>query len=145
MGKTSKIFLIFCGAVLILIALFVYLTQNSQKEVTAQILNEKCRTVYYQSSFSNQTLCDLKVSYNTKDGKVIQTNVSKALPTEITKNPGKPDTIQLRYNSSDPYNPYKQSNYMSLGTFIGLLVGGILIFFLAFIINRAYVKKAKQP
>jgi hypothetical protein len=49
-----------------------------------------------------------------------------ACPYEFRHRPGKPPTIRLRYSTSDPADPFRQSNYMSAGEFLLVLgLGGV--------------------
>jgi hypothetical protein len=124
--KTARVFLIATGGFLVLIALVVYPFQGSQIEVTAQILNRTCHTNFNLATQQHEIRCDLNVRFRTKSGQVVSTTVGGALSSEINSRDGR-ETIQLRYDSGDPKSPYKQSNYMPIGVFIGLLVGGLVV------------------
>ncbi len=52
---------------------------------------------------------------------MIRTTVTDAFPDEFTGT-GRSRTIALRYDRGDPTQPYKQSNYMPVGTFVMLLI-----------------------
>jgi hypothetical protein len=111
------------GAVMILIALGVFLTQGSQIQVTGTVLSERCHQQFDPAIHQSETRCDAAVRFMTRTGQVITTMVTDAFPYEFHHMPGQPATIRLRYDSNDPAHPYKQSNYMSAGQF--LLVLGI--------------------
>src|SRR5215475_8105685 len=116
------------GAVFVLIALTVFLTQGSQIRATATVLSEQCHYQYDAGAPSaSGPRCDAPVRFTTRSGQVIRTTITDAFPYEFRHRPGQPTTIQLRYDSSDPTQPYKQSNYMSAGVFAMLLgIGGLL-------------------
>ena len=111
------------GAVMVLIALGVLLTQGSQIPVTGTVLSERCHAQFDPATHQSETRCDAAVRFTTRTGRVITTTVTDAFPYEFHHKPGQPATIRLRYDSNDPAHPYKQSNYMSVGQF--LLVLGI--------------------
>jgi hypothetical protein len=113
------------GALMILIALGVFLTQGSQVRVTATVLSEHCHPQSDLATGSQQTRCDASVRFTTRSRQVIRTTVTDALSDEFSHQPGLPTTIQLRYDTSDPADPYKQSNYMSVGVFVLLLGIGV--------------------
>jgi hypothetical protein len=116
------------GAFMILIALGVFLTQGSQVRVTATVLSERCHRQYDLATSSDETRCDASVRFATRSGRVITTMVTDAFPYEFSHRPGRPTTIQLRYDTSDPASPYKQSNYMSVGVFLLLLgIGAVAV------------------
>jgi hypothetical protein len=121
-------FLLVASAFFILIALSVFLTQGSQIRVTATALSETC---HYQfdlgSPAASGQRCNAPVIFTTRSGQIIRTTITDAFPSEFSHHPGRPTTIQLRYDSSDPTQPYKQSNVMSAGVFAMLLgIGAVL-------------------
>jgi hypothetical protein len=114
------------GAVLILVALGVFLTQGSQIPVTAVVLSERCHPQVDLATGIGEIRCDVAARFTTRTGQVISTTVTDAYRSEIRHVPGKPPTIRLRYDSSDPSQPFKQSNYMSAGVFALVLGLGVL-------------------
>ena len=112
------------GAVMLLIGLSVFLTQGSQIPVTATVTHERCHPQADLATGSGETRCDAAVRYETRAGQVINARVTDAFPHEFRHRPGKPPTIRLRYSTSDPAHPFKQSNYMSAGEFLLLLGSG---------------------
>ena len=120
--------LLVLGALFALIALSVFLTQGGQIRVTATVLSEKCHYQYdLGSPGASGQRCDAPVTFATRSGQVIRTTITDAFPSEFSHRPGRPTTIQLRYDSTDPTHPYKQSNYMSAGVFALLLgIGAVL-------------------
>jgi hypothetical protein len=108
---------------MLFVALLVFLTQGSQIRVTAAVLSEHCHPQFDPAYGAGETRCDASVRFTTASGQVIRTTVTDAFPYEFSHRPGRPTTIQLRYDTFDPANPDKQSNYMSVGEF--LLVLGI--------------------
>jgi Protein of unknown function (DUF3592) len=118
--------ILLCGAVLVLVALSVFLTQGSQIRVTAVVLSERCHPQVDLATGVGETRCDVAARFTTKSGQVINTTVTDAYRSEIRHEPGEPATIQLRYDSSDPSQPFKQSNYMSAGQFALVLGLGVL-------------------
>lgn len=113
--------LLLIGAVMILIALGVFLTQGSQIRVTANVLAEHCHPQYDPVVHTNETRCDATVRYASRSGQIIKTTVTDAFPSEFSHRLGRPTTIQIRYDSNDPAQPFKQSNFMSVGEFVVLL------------------------
>jgi hypothetical protein len=115
------------GAVFVVIALSVFLSQGSQIRVTATVLSEQCHYQYDAGAPSaSGTRCDAPVRFATRSGQVIRTTITDAFPYEFSHRPGRPTTIQIRYDSSDPTQPDKQSNYMSVGVFAMLVgIGGL--------------------
>jgi hypothetical protein len=114
------------GAVLVLVGLSVFLTQGSQIPVTATVMYEHCHPQADLATGSGENRCDAAVRYETRAGQVINTTVTDAFPYEFRHRPGKPPTIRLRYSTSDPAHPFKQSNYMSAGEFLLVLgLGGV--------------------
>ena len=111
------------GVFMLFIALGVYSSQGSQLRVTAAVLSEHCHQQYDPAYGAEETRCDASVRFTTRSGQVIRTTVTDAFPYEFSHRPGRLTTIQLRYDSVDPADPDKQSNYMSVGEF--LLVLGI--------------------
>jgi hypothetical protein len=64
--------------------------------------------------------------------------VSDAFPYEFQHRPGLPTTIQLRYDSNHPADPFKQSHFMTVGEFLLVLgLGGIAATFGVFWLARA--------
>ena len=124
--RVARGLLIATGGLFVLIALIVYPFQGSQIEVTAQILTQTCHTNFNFATHQHEVRCDLDVRFRTRSGEVVTTTVGGALLSEINSRDGH-TTIQLRYDPSDPKSPYKQSNYMPIGAFLGLLVGGIAV------------------
>jgi hypothetical protein len=114
------------GALMLLIALGVFLTQGSQIRVTATVLSEHCHPQVDAATGVSETRCDASVRYTTRSGQVIATTVTDAFPDEFAHRPGSPTTIQLRYDSGDPANPNKQSNYMSVGVFVLVPALGVM-------------------
>lgn len=126
------------GAVLLMIALGVFFTQGSQVKVTGTVLSEHCHPQLDVGTGVSETRCDAAVQYTTQTGRVITTTVSDAFPYEFRHRGGTLTTIQLRYDSSDPTDPFKQSNYMSVGEFLLVLgLGGIAAIIGAFWLARA--------
>jgi hypothetical protein len=112
---------------MILIGLGVFLTQGSQIRVTATVLSETCGYQYdFGAPAASGTRCDATVRFTARSGQVIRTTVTDAFPYEFSHRAGRPTTIQLRYDSSDPTQPFKQSNYMSVGEFITVLGIGLV-------------------
>jgi hypothetical protein len=93
--------LLVVGAFMIMIALGVFLTQGSQIRVTAGVLAEHCQSQYDLAVNSNATRCDASVQFTTRSDQVIRTSVTDAFPYEFSHRPGRPTTIQLRYDSAD--------------------------------------------
>jgi hypothetical protein len=99
----------------------------------ATVQSERCGYHYaLVRGTTSGTRCDASVRSTTRSGQVIGTTVTDALPYEFSHRAGRPTTIQLRYDSNDPTQPFKQSNDMSVGEFlltvgIGLVIitGGI--------------------
>jgi hypothetical protein len=118
--------LLLTGAVMILIALGVFLTQGSQIRVTATVLSESCHSQYDLTVHADQTRCDAAVRFTTRSGQLIAATVTDAFPYEFSHRPGRSTTIQLRYDSSDPTQPFKQSNYMSVGELCTVLGVGVV-------------------
>ena len=143
--KIARALLIAMGGLLVFIALIVYPFQGSQIEVTAQVLTQKCYTNFNFAMQQHEVRCDLAVRFRTKTGEVITTTVGGALASEINSRDGR-ETIQLRYDPNDPKSPYKQSNYMPFGVFIGLLVGGLAaIVYSIWAFRRAFARmQARQ-
>jgi len=126
-GRVAAIVLLSVGAVMILIALGVFLTQGSQIRVTATVLSENCGYQYdFGAPAASGTRCNASVRFTTRSGQVIRTTVTDAFPYEFSQRAGRPTTIQLRYDSSDPTQPFKQSNYMSAGQFLIVLGIGLV-------------------
>jgi hypothetical protein len=110
------------------IALGVFLTQGRQVRVTATVLSEHCHLQSDLATGAQETRCDGSVRFTTRSGQIITTTVTDAFPYEFSHRPGGHRTIQLRYDSSDPADPYKQSNYMSVGVFLLLLgIGAVAV------------------
>ena len=130
--------MLLAGAVLVLVGLSVFLTQGSQIPVTATVMDEHCHPQTDLGTGSRETRCDAAVRYEDRSGQVINTTVTDAFPYEFRHRPGKPPTIRLRYSTSDPAHPFKQSNYMSAGEFLLLLgLGGVAAAFGALWLARA--------
>lgn len=108
------------GALMAVIALGVFLTQGSQITVTASVLSEHCHPQVDLATGQGETRCDAVVQFTTTAGRIITTTVTDAFPSEF-RGSGPSKTIDLRYDSSDPTQPFKQSNYMSVDTFVLLL------------------------
>jgi hypothetical protein len=126
-GRVAATVLLLIGALMILVALGVFLTQGSQIRVTATVLSEHCGYRYdFGAPASSGTRCDASVRFTTRSGRVIRTTVTDAFPYEFSHRAGRPTTIQLRYDSSDPTQPFKQSNYMSVGEFLIVLAIGLV-------------------
>ena len=126
------------GALMLMVALGVFLTQGSQIRVTGTGLSEHCHPRPDLATGTGETRCDAAVRYTTRTGRVITTTVSDAFPYEFRHRPGMPPTIQLRYDSNDPGDPFKQSNYMSVGEFLLVLgLGGIAATFGVLWLTRA--------
>lgn len=124
MLRVFGVVMLLVGATLILVALSVFLTQGSQVQVTGTVLSEHCHSQYDLALQTSQTRCDASVRFTTGSGQIIRTTVTDAFPYEFSHRPGLPTTIQLRYDSTDPSDPFKQSNYMSVGEFLPLLGAG---------------------
>jgi hypothetical protein len=112
------------GVLLVGLALGVFLTQGSQIRVTAKVLSEKCRPRTDLAFGQTETRCDADVQFTTASGQLIRTSVTNAFLYEFSGE-ARSRTIDLRYNSSDPAQPFKQSNYMSAGEFVLLLIIGV--------------------
>jgi len=84
-----------------------------------------------------QTRCNADVRFTTVTGHVVTTTIGGALPSEFGGF-GRSQTIDLRYGSSDPSQPFKQSNDMPVGIFILLLAigAGLLTFGWSHVRNR---------
>jgi uncharacterized BrkB/YihY/UPF0761 family membrane protein len=124
-ARVSGTVLLLTGAVMILVALGVFLTQGSQIRVTATVLSENCHSQYDLAVHTDETRCGAAVRFTTRSGQLISTTVTDAFPYEFSHRPGRSTTIQLRYDSSDPTQPFKQSNYMSVGEFCIVLGIGV--------------------
>jgi hypothetical protein len=111
------------GLVLVLIALIVFLSQRSEIQVRAQVLNEQCFNAYNPSIHQTQTLCNLDIKFTTRSGQVIRTSFDGALQSEITT-AGNQQVIELRYYSNDPSQPLDQGSVMSAPIFVVLVVLG---------------------
>jgi hypothetical protein len=123
---------VLCGLVLVVIALSVFLTQGSQIRVVADVLSERCQPrIDLAYPAGTDTRCDAAVRFTTVTGRVITTTVTDAFPSEFSGS-GRSRTIDLRYDSNDPAQPFKQSNYMPATTFISLLVAGAVVLLLGF-------------
>jgi hypothetical protein len=106
------------------IALVVFLTQGSQIKVQAHVLSERCHQQTDLATGEPETRCDAQVQFTAVNGQMIRTTVTDAFPYEFSGT-GRSRTIALRYNSNDPAQPFKQSNYMPVGTFVVLLAFGL--------------------
>jgi len=115
--------MILAGLLLILIALVVFLGQGSQIRVRARVLSKRCHFQTDLATGQPQTLCNAEVRFTAVSGQVVTTTVGGALSSEFSGS-GRSQTIDLRYDSDDPSQPFKQSNYMPVSTFILLLVFG---------------------
>jgi hypothetical protein len=115
--------MILAGLLLVLIALVVFLGQGSQIRVTARVLSKSCHLQTDLATGQVQTRCNAEVRFTAVSGQVVTTTVGDALSSEFSGS-GRSQTIDLRYDSGDPSQPFKQSNYMPVGTFILLLVLG---------------------
>jgi hypothetical protein len=114
----------FCfGLFFLLIALTVFTTQGSQIEVRAQVLSEQCHNAFDPADGQTETRCNLAVRFTTRSGQVVSTSVGDAFESEISY-AGNRQVIELRYDSNDPSQPFKQSNYMSVQIFILLMILG---------------------
>jgi hypothetical protein len=122
---------ILCGLLLVVIALGVFLTQGSQIRVVADVLSERCQPRIDLASAGTETRCDAAVRFTSVTGRVITTTVTDAFPSEFSGS-GRSRTIDLRYDKNDPAQPFKQSNYMAAGTFIGLLAFGAVALLLGY-------------
>jgi hypothetical protein len=91
------------GAFIVLIALIVFLGQGSQIRARALVLSEHCYNAFDVALNENETRCNLAVEFSTA---------------------GNHRFIDLRYDSDDPTQPFKQSNYMSAPTFALLMAIG---------------------
>jgi hypothetical protein len=111
------------GLLMVLIALVVFLGQGSQIGVTARVLSKSCHLQTDLGTGQVETRCDAQVQFIAMNGQVIRTEITDAFPSEFSGS-GRSQTIALRYDSGDSSQPFKQSNYMPVGTFILLLVIG---------------------
>ena len=111
------------GAFIVLIALIVFLGQGSQIRARALVLSEHCYNAFDVALNENETRCNLAVEFSTRSGQQIRTTVGGALESEISS-AGNHRFIDLRYDSDDPTQPFKQSNYMSAPTFALLMAIG---------------------
>jgi len=114
------------GVVMLMVALVVFLTQGSQIGVTGTVLSERCHPQFDLGTGADETRCDAAVRYTTRTGRLITATVADAFPYEFRHRPGTPTTIQIRYDSNDPADPFKQSNYMSIGEFLLVLALGAI-------------------
>jgi len=121
--RAAMIFLCLIGVLLAGVGLSVFLTQGSQIRVRANVLSERCHPQTDLATGARETRCDAQVQFTTVDGQVIRTTVTDAFPDEFSGT-GPSRTIALRYDRGDPTQPYKQSNYMPVGAFVGLLIFG---------------------
>ncbi len=121
--RILMILMILIGLLLAGIALGVFLTQGSQIRMTANVLSERCHPQRDLGTGQVETRCDAAVRFMTVTGRVILTTVTDAFPYEFS-GPRQSRTIDLRYDSNDPTQPFKQSNYMPAVTFVVLLVFG---------------------
>ena len=124
LARAYMIVLFLCGVVLAGIALLVFSTQGSQIQVTAKVLSERCHPQTDLATHQVETRCDADVEFTAVNGQVIRTKITDAFPYEFSGS-GQSRTIGLRYDESDPTQPYKQSNYMAVGVFVLLLVLGM--------------------
>ena len=108
------------GVVMAGTALIVFFSQGSQIKVTAQVLTKRCGPKWDLATRMTETRCDASVRFTTRTGQVIVTTITDAFASEFTQR-GRYDTIELRYDSNDPAQPYKESNYMDPTTFSVLL------------------------
>jgi hypothetical protein len=139
------------GAFVFFVAVLVYFTQGSQIEVTARVSDETCHQQTDYGDGSRETRCDMDATYTTVDGRTHRARITDAFASEI-RHSGSVATIQLRYDRSDPRDPYKQSNLMSLPAFVimaglGLLlmlpaIGGLVVWMRA---RRAAAKRPRVP
>jgi hypothetical protein len=111
------------GAFIVLIALIVFLGQGSQIRARAVVLSEHCYSAFDVALAEHQTRCNLAVEFSTRSGQQIRTTVGGALESEIGT-VGDHRFIDLRYDSGDPSQPFKQSNYMSVPIFAMLMAIG---------------------
>lgn len=112
------------------VALIVYLGQGSQIRVTAPVLSERCHQQRDLATFQLETRCDASVRFETRAGQVVTTTITDAFPSEFSGR-GRYKTIVLRYDSSDPTHPYKQSNFMTPAAFVVILAVGCAVMILA--------------
>jgi len=112
------------GVLLAGLALGVFLTQGSQIQVKAKVLSEQCHPQTDLATGQLETRCDADVEFTAVNGQVIRTKITDAFPYEFSGT-GQARIITLRYDSSDPTQPFKQSNYMPVDTFVVLLVFGV--------------------
>lgn len=132
----SSIFLVL-GIFLIFLALIVYIVQSKEIEVTAQVINKFCALEYNRSISLKEMRCRVDVKFQTKSGQTIETTVTDAFPSEITEISPNRSTIQLRYLQDEPYNPNKQTNYMTRNTFVGFIAGGITLMIVSLLFLKA--------
>ena len=111
------------GAFIVLIALIVFAGQGSQIRVRALVLSEHCYSAFDVALHENEARCNLAVEFSTRSGQQIRTTVGGALESEIST-AGNHRFIDLRYDSGDPTQPFKQSNYMSAPIFALLVAIG---------------------
>jgi hypothetical protein len=109
------------GALIMLLPLGIFLSQNSQTLVTATVLSEQCHSQYEVATHTTETVCNATVRFATRSGQVIRTTVSGAFPYDFSHPAGQPATISLRYDSSNPDQPVPQSSYLSLTSLLVLL------------------------
>jgi hypothetical protein len=122
--RAAAIIMCLIGVLFAGIALGIFLTQGSQIKVRAHVLSERCHFQTDLATGQPETRCDAQVQFATADGQVIRTTVTDAFPYEFSGT-GHFRTIALRYDSNDPTQPFKQSNYMPVDTFVVLLVFGV--------------------
>lgn len=137
-SKIASVIMFLVGAVMILVALTVFLNQGNEIQVTAKVLSEQCRSQYNAGDGLEETSCDASVRFTTVNGQVIKTEITGASPDEF-HGTGQSRTIRLRYDRNDPTQPYKPSDYMTAGAFAVVLsigVAGTLLGVWAFWRNR---------
>jgi hypothetical protein len=106
------------------VALVVFLGEGQQVSVRARVLSEHCHPQSDLATGQMETRCDAAVEFRTMTGEVIRAKITDAFPYEFSGT-GRSRAIGLRYDTTDPTQPYKQSNYMSPATFAALLVSGL--------------------
>lgn len=111
------------GAFIAAIALIVFLGQGSQIRARALVLSKHCYNAYDVALAESQTRCNLAIEFSTRTGQQIRTTVGGALESEIAV-AGNRQFVDVRYDSGDPSQPFKQSNYMSTPIFAMLMAIG---------------------
>ena len=137
MARALAAILCLIGVLMTALVLGVFLTQGSQMKARASVLSEQCHPQTDLATGQTETRCDAQVQYTTVNGQVIKTTITDAFPYEFSGT-GHSRTIALRYDSNDPAQPFKQSNYMPIDTFVVMVVfGTAMILFAGWIFYKS--------